>query len=43
MKVVHIKTISTVKTIEAKVISLFRKKAFSLRAFNQQQFTGFIA
>ncbi|MEB0249702.1 MULTISPECIES: hypothetical protein [unclassified Mucilaginibacter] len=43
MKVVHIKTNSTVKKIEAKVVSLFKQKAFCLKTFNQLQFTGFIA
>ncbi|MES2268786.1 MAG: hypothetical protein V4520_18625 [Bacteroidota bacterium] len=45
MKVVHVKTNSTVKQIEAKVVSLFKQKAFCLKTFNnmQLQFTGFIA
>ncbi|MFD0765120.1 hypothetical protein ACFQZI_09660 [Mucilaginibacter lutimaris] len=45
MKVVHIKRNSTVKKIEAKVVSLFKEKAFCLKTFNnmQVQFTGIIA
>jgi hypothetical protein len=43
MKVVYIKTNSTAKKIEAKVVSLFKQKAFCLKTFNQLLFTGFIA
>jgi hypothetical protein len=43
MRVVYLKTDNKVKKIEDKVISMFRRKAFCLRTFNQLQFTGFIA
>jgi len=43
MKIVHINIQQPVKKLENKVISMFKRKAFCLKAFNQLQFTGFVA